>query len=309
MHSLDLLIIGGGPAGMSAALIAGRALLKTAVVNAETPRNAVTTASHGFLTRDGVHPHELLAVSKEQLRTYASVEYIAGLVASVNRSDGHFAIELSDGRKLKARRLVLATGYTDDLGLLKLPGIEAVYGKTVYPCVFCDGFEHRGERIAVFSNSGEDFYVPMARMWSDDVTLFTNGTVVDPERKALLERRGVRVVEDVITALKSSVGALQAVVLASGSSIEQDAGFLSDDYAHPSTRFAEHLGVQIISNDWGAQVLEVEPSGATKIPGLYVVGDARSSFSGLLSAAAEGAACIEGIVHHLAAERWASRDG
>ncbi len=305
MQSLDVIIIGGGPSGMSAALIAGRALLSTAVVNAEQPRNAVTTASHGFLSRDGVHPTELLEISKAQLRTYETVRYIADRVAQVRKLDHGFEVVLSKGSALRGSKLVLATGYTDDLSLLELPGVEQVYGKSVYPCVFCDGFEHRGERLAVFSGSGEDFYVPMVRVWSEDVALFTNGAAVDPERKALLEGRGVRVIEDKIARLLSQDGTLQAVELVSGERVARDAGFISDDYAVPSTPFAAQLGVGKSTNDWGMEVLDVQTSGASKIPDLYVIGDARSGFSGLVAAAAEGAACMEGIVHELAAKRWA----
>lgn len=305
MHSLDVIIIGGGPSGMSAALIAGRGLLKTVVVNAERPRNIVTTASHGFLSRDGVHPRELLAVSKEQLKKYESVRYIAGLVARVAKDGAGFEVELEDGTLLHSKRLVLATGYRDELSMLSLPGVEEVYGKTVYPCVFCDGFEHRGERLAVFSKSGEDYYVPMVRNWSKDVALFTNGTAVDPERKALLEGRGVQVVQAKVAKLISTQGRLQAVELVSGARVERDAGFISDDYSVPATPFAEQLGVGKAQNDWGMEVLDVLPSGASKVDGLYVVGDARSGFGGLMASAAEGAACMEGIVHELAAQRWA----
>ena len=233
MHSLDVIIIGGGPSGMSAALVAGRGLLKTVVVNAERPRNIVTTASHGFLSRDGVHPRELLAISKEQLKKYETVRYIAGLVARVAKAGEGFEVELKDGTQLRTKRLVVATGFTDVLSLLSLPGIEEVYGKSVYPCVFCDGFEHRGERLALFSKSGEDFYVPMVRHWSKDVALFTNGTAVDSERKRLLEGRGVLVVEEAVAKLVSIGGKLQAVELTSGDRVERDAGFISDDYSKP----------------------------------------------------------------------------
>jgi thioredoxin reductase len=290
---------------MSAALIAGRGLLKTVVVNAERPRNIVTTASHGFLSRDGVHPRELLAITKEQLKKYETVRYIAGLVARVAKAGEGFEVELKDGTQLRTKRLVVATGFTDVLSLLSLPGIEEVYGKSVYPCVFCDGFEHRGERLALFSKSGEDFYVPMVRHWSKDVALFTNGTAIDPERKRLLEGRGVLVLEEEVAKLVSIGGKLQAVELRSGDRVARDAGFISDEYSKPSTPFAEQLGVGKTQNDWGMEVLDVLPSGASKVDGLYVVGDARSGFGGLMASAAQGAACMEGIVHELAAQRWA----
>ena len=145
---------------MSAALIAGRARLETVVINAEAPRNAVTMASHGFLSRDGVHPSELLAVAKEQLRKYETVRYIARSAARVGADGVGFAIGLSDGTTVSANRVVIASGYVDDLARLELPGIEEVYGKSVFPCPFCDGYEHRDERLAVFGREGLEHFVP-----------------------------------------------------------------------------------------------------------------------------------------------------
>lgn len=123
---LDVVIVGGGPAGMSAALVAGRARLRTAVINEERPRNAVTTASHGFLTRDGVHPLELLSIAQEQLRKYESVSYISGKVESVQKRDGVFDLKVTDGASLTADRVIIATGYKDDLTRLNLPRVEDV---------------------------------------------------------------------------------------------------------------------------------------------------------------------------------------
>ncbi len=194
---LDLVIIGGGPAGMSAALIAGRALLDATIVNAESPRNAVTTASHGFLTRDDVHPTELVAIAKQQLATYGTVRYLNDTVVSTRQT---------------------------------AKGFEVVLG---------DGFEHRGERLALFGGESAAHYAPMIRMWTDDLMVF-----------------------------------------------------------------AESLGVTSSSTDWGTTALDVGDTGGTNIGGLYVVGDAKTGFSGVVGAAAEGAACAESIVHEIAVERW-----
>lgn len=308
MHQ-DIVIIGGGPAGMSAALVAGRALLNATVVNAEAPRNAVTTASHGFLTRDGAHPMELLDMAKAQLQKYPTVRYTRGAVLGVVKRESGFEVRLEDGSAIATQRVVIATGYKLDLPSLRLPGIEAVYGKTVYPCVFCDGFEHHGERLAVFSNSGEDMYVPMVAMWSGDLALFTNGATVPADNKRALQAKGVAVFEEPIARLLSEDGALRAVELASGTFVERDAGFISDNDSVPATTFAENLGVGKTRNAWGMEVLEAEPTGASSVAGLYVIGDARVGFGGLIASAAEGAACMSAIVHEIAASRWATGAG
>jgi thioredoxin reductase len=304
---LDLAIIGGGPAGMSAALISGRALLDAVIVNAEAPRNSVTGTSHGFLTRDGVHPTELLTIAKEQLTTYDTVSYVNDTVASAKRTLDGFEITLSDATVRRAKRLIIATGHTDDVGQLELSGIEDVYGKSVYPCVFCDGFEHRGERLAVFGREGATQYAPMIRLWTNDLSVFTNGADLDAGAAEDLERHGVSVHTGPIQHLDSRNGRLFAVELESGERIEADAGFISEEYSKPTTTFAEGLGVTSSPTDWGTTALDVDDFGVTNIDGLYVVGDARTGFSGLIAAAAEGAACAEAIVHEIAAERWRKR--
>lgn len=304
----DLVILGGGPAGMSAALIAGRALLDTVVVDAGAPRNAVTTASHGFLTRDGAHPTELLEIAKDQLTAYETVRYVAGSAAAAEATaDGGFEVVLADGGRLVTDRLVIATGHTDDLGRLALAGIDAVYGRSVYPCVFCDGFEHRGERLALFGREGAIHYAPMVRLWTDDLVVFTNGTTLSPDEHHELERNGVPVRTEPIRELRSDDGRLVAVELETGERVERDAGFISDEYSDPATDIAESLGVTSSPNDWGATTLDASDVGATNVAGLYVIGDARTGFSGLVAAAAEGAACAETIVHQIATERWSER--
>ncbi len=306
-HALDLVIIGGGPAGMSAALVAGRALLDTVVVNAEAPRNAVTSASHGFLTRDRAHPTELLAIAKLQLSTYDTVSYRKNTAASTSRTAAGFEVVLSDRSVLRSKRLIIATGHTDDLDQLELDGIEDTYGKSVYPCVFCDGFERRGERLAVFGREGAAHYAKVIRLWSDDLMVFTNGSTLDADAVQDLERHGVAVHAEPIRRLESCDGILLAVELQSGERIERDAGFISDEYSRPATMLAESLGVTSSPTEWGTTVLDVDDAGATDIDGLFVVGDARTGFSGLVAAAAEGAACAEAIVHEIAVERWSQQ--
>ena len=302
--SLDLVIIGGGPAGMSAALIAGRALLNATLVDAETPRNAVTTASHGFLTRDGVHPSELLAIANQQLAPYDTVRYLTDTVVSTVRIADGFEVTLADSSALRAQRLMIATGHTDDLGPLNLAGIEEVYGKSVYPCVFCDGFEHRGERLALFGGESAAHYAPMIRLWTDDLIVFTNDVTLDADAAAQLARHDVAVHTQPIRRLEAHDGRLRAVELETGERVERDAGFISDEYSKPTTTFAQALGVTSSPTDWGTTELDVGETRGTNINGLYVAGDAKTGFSGVLGAAAEGAACAESIVHEIAAERW-----
>ena len=302
--TLDLVVIGGGPAGMSAALTAGRALLNAVVINAESPRNAVTTASHGFLTRDGAHPTELLAAAKEQLAKYGSIRYANDTVTATTKTEAGFEVVTERNGRVVAERMIVATGHVDDLGRLGLPGIEEVCGKSVYPCMFCDGFEHRGERLALFGREGGAQYAPMGRLWTNDLVVFTNGGTRSIADAEALARNSVPVRTDAIRRLQSENGRLLAVELENGERVERDIGFISEEYSRPASPFAEAFGITSSVNEWGMTALNVDETGKSRIAGLYVVGDARTGFSGLIAAAAEGAACAETIVHEIATERW-----
>lgn len=302
----DLIIIGGGPAGQSAALIAGRTRMKTALINAEAPRNFVTTASHGFLSRDGIHPSELLAVAKDQLQTYPTVDYMNDSVADVGQLHAGFRVMTASGETLTTTRLLIATGHRDHLDRLDLNGVEAVYGKSVYPCPFCDGFEHADEALAIFGHDAVEHFVPMMRIWSQDMIVFTNGKPLTPEIKTELESKGVPFEEGKVAELQSDAGMLTLVVLADGRQIARQSGFIVEEFSAPATDFAERLGViPSDENDWGMPAL-ARADGTTNIPNLYVVGDARIGFSGIAGAVAEGGLCVEVIAHTLAAERWAA---
>lgn len=306
MQMYDLAIIGGGPAGMSAALVAGRARLHTLVINAEQPRNAATTAAHGFLTRDGVHPMELLALAKAELDTYPSVQYVPDSVEAISKSPAGFVVRLMKGTSVQAKRVVLATGYRDDLAMLRLPGIEELYGKSVFPCPFCDGYEHRDESLAVFGSQGIEHFVPVVRIWSEDIIVFTNGVPLETSVKTQLMERGVQVVEEEVARLLSQGGTLHAVETVGGLQIARSAGFIADDYAKPAVHFDETLGVHKTTNDWGATVPEADATGKTSVEGVYIIGDAKNGFGGIAASVAEGSSCAASIVHEIAAQRWMS---
>ena len=303
----DLVIVGGGPAGMAAALVAGRARLDTIVVNAESPRNAVSHASHGFLTRDGAHAGELLEAAKQQLVRYGSVEYLVDRVTGVEKNADTFTVEASEGRTWTTRRLLLATGYRDELARLEIPDIESVYGRSVFPCPFCDGFEHADQRLAVFAREPTEHHISLVRVWSEALVVFTNGHALASPLRAGLQGRGIRIEERPITALRSEAGRLRAVCLDGGAAIERDAGFIGDEYAFPTTRFADDLGVRRTTNQMGRSVLEADDLGVTSVDRLYVAGDLKSWWAGLTGSARDGSACATHIVHEIAAERWAAK--
>lgn len=307
--NLDLVIIGGGPAGMSAALVAGRSLLRTVIINAESPRNMVTTASHGFLTRDGVHPLEIMEIAKQQLEKYDTVTYIKGFVTDAEKLAKGFRVTTADGSTFATDNIIFATGYKEDITKNNLPGIKKVYGKSVYPCPFCDGWEHRGQKLALFDET--EFALEFAKVvanWSRDLIVFTNGKRIGAkENKQLLKRGGVTVVEEEIAELISDEsGLLRAVLLEGRREIEREAGFLLNTYEEPATQLPEKLGVIKKLNDWGIGIPDVGEAGQTNIAGVYIVGDAKTGFGGIAAAANDGARCVEMMVHERVAAYWSS---
>jgi len=299
---LDLIIIGGGPAGMSAALIAGRGLLNTLIFNAESPRNAVTQASHGFLSRDGIHPLELLKISKEQLEKYKTVRYIKDQVIDIEQQEAGYKVISKEGEPFISKRILFATGLKEKISQIGIKGIEAVYGKSVYPCPFCDGWEHRNQALAVFGNGewiGE--FAKTVNNWSDDLIIFTHGdTSLSAEAVTTLDRRNITVQTSPIDFLEHSEGKLEAVILQDGRRIKREAGFIFDTGEAQATDLPAKLGVQ--KSDYGSY--EADNTGKTAIPGIYVVGDSRTGFNGLIAAAAEGSLAAEMIVHEVIKARW-----
>jgi thioredoxin reductase len=205
---------------------------------------------------------------------------------------------------LTTSRLLIATGHRDHLDQLDLRGIEQVYGKSVYPCPFCDGYEHADEALAIFGHGAVEHFIPMMRIWSHDMVVFTNGKPLDVKIKAELEAKGVPVEQGKVAQLRSDNGTLTHVVLADGREIARQSGFVVEEFSSPATDFAERLGVVTNEeNDWGMPEL-AGASGTTNIPGLYIVGDARMGFAGIAAAVSEGGFCVEMMAHEVAMERW-----
>lgn len=300
--NLDVAVIGGGPAGMAAALILGRARLRTVVLNEENPRNAVSRASHGLLTRDGASSTELLAIAKEQLRPYESVAYHKQRAEKVERQGDGFRITAAKS-VFHVRRLILATGFRDHLAPLALPGLEDVYGISAFPCPFCDGFEHADERWAVFMAEGAEHFAAVLRIWTDDLVVFTNGRTLSAETRTALEERGVAYDESRVRLLHSTGGKLEAVET-EDRLWPRDAGFVGEEFAKPAAPFADELGVPRGANPWGRTIFEAQEGGATEVEGLYLVGDAHRQFGGLAAASYDGYVCAARIVHEVAMERW-----
>ena len=287
---LDAVIVGGSSAGLSAALVLGRSLRDAVVIDDQQPCNRFSHASHGFLTRDGAHPAELLRIAHEQLQRYPSVALKAATALHIEKKDAGFEIVSSDGSTLQARTVLLATGLSDDIPPLE--GIQGLWGKSVFHCPYCDGYEVRGRAIAVLGvDEGALHQVMLLRNWTDNLTLcITNGWAPTEAHRDKLTRSGIRVVEQPIATLESAGTQLRAIRFADNTSLACDALFIRPKTAH-RTSFARDLGCQIDEGD----VVRVDLRGRTSTEGVYAAGDISSPMRSVAIAVAQGAAAAYGI--------------
>ena len=301
----EIIIIGGGPAGMSAALVLGRSRIKTLLLNTENPRNIVTTHSHGFLTQDGKHPTEIFNIAKQQLSKYISVDYKKEKALGIKNENNAFTVQTEDA-SYSAKRVVIATGHKDNIAEIGIEGLLEVYGNSVYPCPFCDGFEMADKKLAVF---GDAIMAPMFSKtishWSKDIIVFTNGEkVLNKELVANLQKNQIQVVEKKINRLLSNQGQLTGVELEDGSLIEREGGFLPDTKSNESTDFAKKMNISKEVGHFGMEFYKVDDNKETEIKGLYIIGDARTGWSGVASSVAEGSEVASAITHQIIDENW-----
>jgi thioredoxin reductase len=297
----EVVVIGGGPAGLSATLNLARALVDVVLVDASRPRNSATLRSHGFLTRDGIRPTELRALAKAELAVYDNVEHLERRsVTSVRaRADG-FEVEIA-GRgpgehdTVTAQAVLLTTGLTETLPAL--PSIRSYYGMSVFSCVACDAWDLRGRPLALIGETPDlaRRAVHLAR-WTADLTVFTNAAdVVTSDEETALSALGIRVERAAVADLDGERGAVSSVQLADGRSIPVEGGFVRPTWT-VATGFIDDLRPQESADGF----LITDDSGRTSIPGLYAAGDvAVPGPQQMIIAAGNGARTAAAIVDDL----------
>ena len=306
--AFDAIVVGGGPSGLSAALVLGRSRRRVLVLDAGEPRNAPSSGAHGFFSRDGVKPEELLRIGREQLEPYEGVEYREDRAVGVGGSDGAFEIFLENGESLYARKLLLASGVSDELP--ETPGFRKFWGKGVYHCPYCHGWEVRDRPLAVL-NSGEGAaeHAALVRNWSRDLVLLTDGSPgPDEEERRRLRVLGVPVEEKKISCLEGDAEnrTLHRVVFEDGSSLDRE-GIFYGPPQRQKTGLAEMLGCEIEPEGSAPAVLKSDPlTRETTVPGLDVAGDASSPVQSVIFAAASGANAAYFMNHAMVAEEFAA---
>src|SRR6478609_6727058 len=282
---LDAVIVGGGPAGLSAALVLGRCRRSVLVCDTGRPRNYASHAMHGYLTRDGMPPSEFLAVARRELAQYDSVTLRQVEVTGAEcQPGGHFKVTLASGEELESRKLLVATGVADKVP--DIQGFAALYGRSVFHCPYCDGWEVRDAPLAIYGRGHRGYGLSLElTAWSRDLVLCTDGPCeLDDEQRAKLERNGIELREDRIARLDGEDGVLRHVVFVSGDRLARRALFFSTGQEQHSD-LSIRLGCEI--NEKGT--VRTGRYEATHLPGLYVAGDASRAVQWVVVAAAEGA--------------------
>ncbi len=281
-ESFDAIVVGGGPAGLSAALWLGRCRRRVLLVDAGRGRNAAARGLHGLLSRDGLAPEKLRELGREELARYR-VAVRDGTVIAARRRETGFELELESGESLAARKLVLATGVYDRLP--EIDGLEKRYGKSVHHCPYCDAWEHQDQALAVYGRAKAGF--ALARKltnWSADVILCTDGASgLRANERRELERLGITVHSGRITGLEGAGASLERIRFADGSALERRALFFTLGWELCST-LALDLGCRLTRKG----CIATDDHQQTQVPGLYVVGDASRDVQLVVLAAAEG---------------------
>jgi thioredoxin reductase len=280
----DCIIVGAGPAGLSAALMLGRCRRRVLVCDAGESRNARSKGLHNYLTRDGIVPLEFLRLARKEVEEYPTIEFLSAEVSDARRTSDGFTLVLADRTELGARKLLLATGVLDDLP--DIDGLRPLYGTSVHHCPYCDGWEWRDQPIAIFGRGEEGFALALAlSVWSDDLVLCTDGpNGLTRTQREQLERVSIAVREDEVVRLEGQRGWLSRVIFAEGEPLPRRALFLSSAQ-HQRSDLALRLGCRF--TEQGA--VDTGSCEATDVPGLYVAGDASKDAQFVIVAAAEGA--------------------
>jgi len=285
-NKFDVVVVGGGAAGLTGALVLGRARRRVAVVDAGTPRNAPAAHMQGFLSRDGMAPADFLAAGRLEVAGYG-VDLMADQVAEIEPG---FAVRLAGGRVLNARRVLVATGVRDELP--DIPGVSERWGRDLLHCPYCHGWEVRDQPIGVLGTvPGSGQHAQLVRQWSDDVVFFVHTYDLAATEQAELEARGVRVLREEVARLVVDDDRLVGVELLDGNVIARAAVFIRPRNIPHADGLLAGLGCELDA----AGFVVVDGSGRTTNPGVWAAGNVVDPRAQVITAAGAGSAAAIAI--------------
>lgn len=299
--SYDVVVIGGGAAGLSGALTLARARRSVLVIDAGAPRNGPARGVHGLLGREGMSPAELLERGRDEVRQYGG-QVVSGEVTNAVRAGAEFSVALADGKPVRARRLLVTTGLVDELPAV--PGLRERWGHDVLHCPYCHGWEVRDQAIGVLASGPMAVHQALLfRQWSDDVTFFTHTMPAPTDEQAeQLAARGIRVVEGAVVSLEIVDDRLTGLRLADGTVVEREAVVVGPRMVARAGFLAE-LGLKPVEHPSGmGEHIGCDATGRTDIGGVWVAGNITDLSAQVGAAAAAGVVAAAHINADLIAE-------
>lgn len=302
-NDYEALIIGGGPAGLAAAMTLGRMSRRVLLCDDNRPRNAPSQHVNNFPSHDGIHPEEWRKQTRKDLEKYKTIESASDTVLSVEKESIGFKAKLASGKGIHAKKIILAYGVEDSLPAI--PGFKELWGKSIFHCPYCHGFEIRGSKLGFLANHPMAFHgLPMIFDLASHLTIFTNGKAVySPEQIAILKHKNIELIETKIEKLRHTGEKLESVVLEDKRTVE-----LEGLFTFPSMPFklksniGESLGCE--RTEFG--LYKANERNGTNIPGVYACGDNMSMVHTVLLAAASGVLAGAGVAYELLQERLIS---
>jgi thioredoxin reductase len=298
----DVVIAGAGPAGLSAALVLGRACRRVLLCDTGTPRSWASKRMFAYLSRDDIAPAAFRRFARRDVEKYPHVQLREVEVTGAHRVTEGFEVTLASGRRVRCRKLLIATGLFDHVP--RIPGFAECFGRTVFQCPYCDGWELRDQPLGIYGRRQRGFEMARAlTAWSRNLVLFTDGPSRYPRTQLReLELNGIRLIEKRIVALDARGARMQAVICADGERIPRRALFF-DTPSSGQSRLAESLGCRF-GRHGGVLSGQYE---ATSVPGVFVAGNILRDVQLSIVAAAEGARAAFGINRVLTREDFAHR--
>jgi thioredoxin reductase len=284
----DVVVVGGGAAGLSAALVLARARRRVLVVDSNAPRNAPAAHMHGYLSRDGMPPTDLLAAGRDEVARYGGqvvTDTVTDVAASGTDDRPGFRLRLSGGRLVTARRLLVATGLRDELP--DITGLRERWARDVLHCPYCHGWEVRDQRLGVLVDGSPESvrYAHIVRQWSHDVVVFGPEGALSEQHAAELAARGIRIVVGDVSRVLVEDDRLLGVELADGRSVRRDALFVPPRFV-PNADLLTRLGAEADDRGW----VQRDAAGRTTVPGVWTAGNVANPRAQVITAAGEGSA-------------------